>query len=144
MEVKKHELIEQNLCNALDEFENKLRQGQKMGPNDYMQLKEIYSALIKKKAYEGMLEYDEYGGEEGFSGYSGEGGGGGNSGRRGRAANGRFVSRDAGGGNSGASYEAGYSQGYSEAMSQMMSRGQGGGSGHYPMMDGMYPRGPRW
>lgn len=47
---------------------------------------------------------------------------GGMSGRRGRAANGRFVSREAG-----SSYAEGYSQGYSEGMRQ---------SGHYPpMMD---------
>lgn len=150
MEVKKHELIEQELCKKLDEIESELRKGSKMSAQDYELIKCVYSALVKKKAYEGMLEYEEP--EEMFSGYSGEGGGGGggsgrgNSGYRGRAANGRFVSRE-----SGESYESGYSQGYSqgysEAMNQMSREGEGGGggSGHYPpMMMQNYPRNNRW
>lgn len=123
MEVKKHELIEQQLCNALDEFENRLRQGQKMTSNDYDQVRIIYSALIKKKGYEGMLDYEDY--EDELEGISG---------MRGRSPmTGRYVSRE-----NRASFDDGYAQGYSEAMSRM----DGGNSGHYPPM--YPPRMNRW
>lgn len=128
MEVKKHELIEQNLCSALDEYENKLRQGQKMSSNDYEQLKIIYSALVKKKAYEGMLEYEGYGDED-LSGYSG---------RQMRSpVTGRYVSGNSyANGNSRTNYEDSYASGYASGYSEAMAQNQ---SGHYPMMQNNYP-----
>lgn len=121
MEMKRHDLIEQHMCNALDEIETRLKQGQKMSPNDYEQVRVIYSALIKKKGYEGMLEYEDY--EDDMEG---------NSGRRGRASNGRYMSMD-----TRKSYDDGYARGFSEAMNEI------GNSGHYPMMP-YYPRNNRW
>lgn len=120
MGFNKHEDIEKTLCKDLDEFEMKMKQGQKLELKDYEILHHIYATLAKQATYNAMKEAEEeYSeGEEGFSG------------RRGRAANGRYISRDGG-----SSYSDGYSQGYAEAMSQM----NGGNSGHYPMMPPYYP-----
>lgn len=92
--MKKYELIKQAMCKELDEIENKIRQGQKMGMQDYELVRVLFSGLTKMKGYEGMLEYEEY--EDGMSE------------ARGRAANGRYMS-----------YSDGYSQGYAEAMNEM-------------------------
>lgn len=116
MEMKRHELIEEALCKDLDDYETKIKQGQKMSNQDYAALHDIYSALAKRETYLAMKDAVGYS-EDGMSG------------RRGRGADGRYVSRD-----SGESYSDGYDRGYSEAMSRM-----GGNSGHYyPQMH--YPR----
>lgn len=89
---------------------------------------------------EAMLEAKEGGEEEEWVQEQG------NSGRRGRASNGRFVSREGGGGGGSGtaqqSFAEGFSQGYSEAMNQYSeAMSNGGNSGHYQMMP--YPQ-RRW
>lgn len=109
MEMKRHELIEEALCKDLDDYETKIKQGQKMSPQDYAAIHDIYSALAKRETYLAMKD---------AAGYSEDG----VSGRRGRGADGRYVSRE--------SYDEGYDRGYSEAM----SRNHGDNySTHYPM-----------
>lgn len=110
MEMKRHELIEEALCKDLDDYETKIKQGQKMSPQDYAAIHDIYSALAKRETYLAMKD---------ASGYSEDG----VSGRRGRGSDGRYVSRE--------SYDEGYDRGYSEAMR--------GNSGHYPAMPHYYP-----
>ena len=134
MDMKCHDILEQKMCKELEMIQAKYSQNpaQDMSMQDLEKIDKLYHALKSLATYSAMKEAEEYSWEEGAN----ENGNGkvGNSGYRGRAMNGRFVSRD-----SANSYADGYSQGYSEAINQM--NGNGGNSGHYPMMP--YPN-RRW
>lgn len=119
-----HELILKHVCKEIEQIAEQIQNGQAVSQQTIEMLDKLYHLKKSMLTCEAMEEAEEYG-EGGFSG------------RRGRAANGRYVSRDAGG--SQQSYADGYSKGYSEAMEQMNN---GGSSGHYPMMGGYPPR--RW
>jgi len=119
MEGKEYKILEQKMCKELEMLEQKYQGSPaEMSVQDLDKIDKLYHALKSMVTYNAMKEAEEYG-EEGMSGD-------GYSGRRGRAANGRYVSRDAGPQMSGYGYSGGYDDGY---------------SGHYPMMP---PRYPRW
>ena len=117
--MKKHEIIEQELCKEIDKIENALKAGQTMSFDDLKKLDLMYHTLKDISTYNAMKESEEYEGMSGMRGRS--------------ATTGRYVSRDGG------SYEDGYSQGYSQAMEQMNKVGNGN-SGHMPF----YPEPRRW
>ena len=109
--MKKHELIEQELCKEIDKIENGLKSGQSMSMDDLRRLDLMYHTLKDISTYNAMKESEEYEGVSEMRGRS--------------PMTGRYVSRD---GNN--SYADGYSRGYTEAMNQ--AQGNGGNSGHYP------------
>ena len=88
--MKKHELIEQELCKEIDKMENGLRNGQAMTMEDLKKLDLMFHTLKDISTYNAMNEAKEY---EGSSGT-------------------HYMSRDNG------SYEEGYNRGYSAAMNQ--------------------------
>lgn len=123
------EFLEEEACRELKAIAQKIKTNGEMSMQDLEKFDKLAHALKCLTGYMEKKEEMEYE-QEGMSGngrYSGY------SGRRGRAANGRFVSREAGN-----SYAEGYSRGYSEAMSQQQGN-QGGGN-----QSGYYPMHPRW
>ena len=117
MDMSCHEFFEEKLLHELELIKSRYNNpGQELSAQDIDKMDKIYHTL------KGMRTYCAMACPEAYEDYQN-----GNSGYRGRAANGRFVSRE-----SANSYADGYSNGYSEAMKEM--NGNGGNSGHYPMM----------
>ena len=122
MDMNCHEFFEEKLLHELELIKSRYTNPtQELSAQDIEKMDKIYHALKGMKTYCAMACPEEYYGESNTMNQNG------NSEYRGRAMNGRFVSRD-----SANSYAEGYSNGYSEAMNQM--NGNGGNSGHYPMM----------
>ena len=97
----KCETLEKKLKSELEAIETKLASGVEMTEKDLDRIDKLAHALKSLKCYMDMEGADEEWEDAGMSG------------RRGRAANGRYISRDAG-----RSYSDGYSRGYAEAMSR--------------------------
>lgn len=125
MDMKCHEFFEEKLLHELELIKSRYTNPtQELTAQDIEKMDKIYHTLKGMRTYCAMACPEAFEEEYGESREMNQNG---NSGYRGRAMNGRFVSRE-----SANSYADGYSTGYSEAMKEM--NGNGGNSGHYPMM----------
>lgn len=109
-----HETILKHVCKEISMIADQIQKTGTMSDKDLERLDKLYHTKKDMLACYGMEHPEEF--EDGLSG------------SRGRAANGRYISRDAG------SYERGYNSGYDNGYSQAMSQT------HNPY----YPEPRRW